>query len=334
MPHMRDRVSGVPGPVVPPTAGPSPYLVVERDRWSALRAGTPLTLDAADLERLRGLGEPIDLGEVEEIYLPLARLISLLVVAAQERYRAVSTFLGEEPAAVSGRVPFVLGVAGSVAVGKSTTSRVLRELLARWPHHPRVQLVTTDGFLLPNAELERRGILDRKGFPESYDQRALLRFLAAVKSGVPEVEAPVYSHLRYDVTPGEAVVVRRPDVLLVEGLNVLQPPRLRTDGGSRTAVSDYFDVSLYVDAATDDIEQWYVDRFLGLRRTAFADPASYFSRYATLADDEARTTALGIWARVNEPNLAANILPTRDRATVVLEKGREHAVRRVRLRRL
>src|SRR3954452_4891721 len=284
MPHMGDRVSGVPGPPVPPTAPPSPYLVVERDRWSALRAGTPLTLDAADLERLRGLGEPIDLGEVEEVYLPLARLISLLVAAAQERYRAVSTFLGEDPEPASGRVPFVLGVAGSVAVGKSTTSRVLRELLARWPHHPCVELVTTDGFLLPNAELERRGILARKGFPESYDQRALLRFLAAVKSGAPEVVAPLYSHLFYDVAPGGTIEVRSPDILIVEGLNVLQPPRPRADGRSRMSVSDDFDFSVYVDAATVDVRRRYVERCLRLRRTGFAAPASYFRRYASLSD--------------------------------------------------
>jgi type I pantothenate kinase len=231
-------------------------------------------------------------------------------------------------------VPFVIGVAGSVAVGKSTTSRVLRELLARWPHHPQVELVTTDGFLLPNAELERRGILARKGFPESYDQRALLRFLAAVKSGAPEVVAPLYSHLVYDVVPGGTIEVRSPDILVVEGLNVLQPPRPRADGRSRMSVSDYFDFSVYVDAATVDVRRWYVERFLRLRRTAFADPASYFRRYAALSDEAARETALSIWAEVNGPNLVQNILPTRGRATLVLEKGPDHAVRRVRLRKL
>ncbi len=231
-------------------------------------------------------------------------------------------------------MPFVIGVAGSVAVGKSTTSRVLRELLARWPHHPQVDLVTTDGFLLPNAELERRGLLSRKGFPESYDQRALLRFLAAVKAGEPAVEAPVYSHLGYDVLPGESLVVRRPDILVVEGLNVLQPPRPRADGRSRMSVSDYFDFSVYVDAATVDVRRWYVERFLRLRRTAFADPGSYFRRYAGLSDDEARETALAIWAEVNEPNLEQNIRPTRGRASLVLEKGPDHSVRQVRLRKL
>ncbi len=314
-----------------PTASPpSAYVAIDRDRWSALRATTPLTLDDDDLARLRGLGDMIDLAEVEEVYLPLSRLLSLQVTAAHERHHATSTFLGEASAAV----PFVIGVAGSVAVGKSTTSRVLRELLARWPHHPRVELVTTDGFLLPNAELDRRGILARKGFPESYDQQALLRFLAAVKSGAAEVPAPVYSHLGYDVVPGESIVVRRPDILVVEGLNVLQPPRPRPDGRTRMSVSDYFDFSVYVDAATADVRRWYVERFLRLRRTAFADPASYFRRYASLSDEAARETALQIWAEVNEPNLVQNILPTRGRATLVLEKGADHAVRRVRLRRL
>ena len=317
-------------PSGPAPTTPSPYVVIDRERWSALRATTPLTLDDDDLARLRGLGEPIDLAEVEEVYLPLSRLLSLQVTAAHERHRATSTFLGEE----SARVPFVIGVAGSVAVGKSTTSRVLRELLARWPHHPRVELVTTDGFLLPNAELDRRGLLARKGFPESYDQRGLLRFLAAVKSGSPEVEAPVYSHLVYDVVPGESLVVRSPDILIVEGLNVLQPPRPRADGRSRMSVSDYFDFSVYVDAATADARRWYVERFLRLRRTAFADPASYFHRFASLSDEAARETALGIWAEVNEPNLLQNIKPTRGRATLVLEKGPDHAVRRVRLRKL
>ena len=330
MPHMGDRVSGGRQATSASTAPLSPYVVIDRERWSGLRDTTPLTLDVDDLERLRGLGEPIDLAEVEDVYLPLSRLLSLQVTAAHERHRATSTFLGEKTA----RVPFVLGVAGSVAVGKSTTSRVLRELLARWPHHPRVDLITTDGFLLPNAELERRGLLRRKGFPESYDQRALLRFLAAVKSGEPEVGAPVYSHLVYDVVPGESVVVKAPDILVVEGLNVLQPPRPRADGRPRMSVSDYFDFSVYVDASTVDVRRWYVERFLRLRRTAFADPASYFRRYASLSDEDARTTALGIWTDINEPNLVQNILPTRGRASLVLEKGPDHAVRRVRLRKL
>ena len=310
-----------------------PYVVIDRQEWSALRAATPLPLTADDLDRVRGLGEPIDLVEVEEVYLPLSRLLNLQVRAAQERHQATSTFLG---VASDGRrpAPFVIGIAGSVAVGKSTTSRVLRELLARWPDHPEVDLVTTDGFLLPNAELVRRGLLARKGYPESYDQKALLEFLARVTSGEREVHAPVYSHLVYDIVPGENTVVRAPDILLVEGLNVLQPPRTRTDGGYSLAVSDYFDFSIYVDAAAVDAEAWYVDRFLRLRSTAFNDPASYFHRFAALSDEEARTTATGIWREVNGPNLEQNILPTRGRATLVLEKGSDHAVRRVRLRKL
>ena len=308
----------------------TPFVELSRSDWSELAQNTRLPLKETEIVQLRGLGDPLDLREVEEVYLPLSRLLSLQVTAAHERHRATSTFLGEG----SARVPFVIGVAGSVAVGKSTTSRVLRELLARWPHHPQVELVTTDGFLLPNAELERRGILARKGFPESYDQRALLRFLAAVKSGAPEVVAPLYSHLVYDVVPGGTIEVRSPDILVVEGLNVLQPPRPRADGRSRMSVSDYFDFSVYVDAATVDVRRWYVERFLRLRRTAFADPASYFRRYASLSDEAARETALSIWAEVNGPNLVQNILPTRGRATLVLEKGPDHAVRRVRLRKL
>jgi len=308
----------------------SPYLELDRAAWSRLRASTPLTLDTDDLEHLRGLGDVVDLEEVAEVYLPLSRLLNLYVKAVHGLHAALTTFLGEPPA----RTPFVIGIAGSVAVGKSTIARVLRELLARWPEHPRVELVTTDGFLLPNAELERRGLMKRKGFPESYDQRALLRFVAEVKAGRPEVAAPVYSHLVYDIVPGVHRTVRRPDILLVEGLNVLQPARPHPDGRPRLAVNDFFDFSLYVDARAEDIERWYIDRFLELRQTAFKDPSSYFHRYAALTDAEAIETAQGIWREVNEPNLVNNVRPTRGRATLVLLKGSDHAVRRVRLRKL
>ena len=315
------------------TGSRGPYVDFDRAAWSALRENTPLPLTDDELVRLQGLGERIDLTEVEEVYLPLSRLLNLHVAASAELRTATARFLGEA-AVVGGGVPFVLGIAGSVAVGKSTTARVLCELLARWPDHPRVELVTTDGFLLPNDELERRGLLARKGFPESYDQRALLRFLTAVKSGVDEVAAPVYSHLVYDVVPGAGVVVRRPDVLVVEGLNVLQPGRASADARPRMAVSDFFDFSVYVDAAVEHVERWYVERFLALRETAFADPASYFHRFAALTDDEAKATATSIWREVNEVNLVENILPTRGRATLVLQKDADHSVRRVRLRKL
>jgi type I pantothenate kinase len=303
---------------------------LDRDAWRSLRASTPMTLNEADLLRLRGLGDRIDLREVEEVYLPMSRLINLYVAGMTSLHSVTSTFLQETPE----RTPFVIGVAGSVAVGKSTTARILRELLARWPDTPQVDLITTDGFLWPNKELERRGLMERKGFPESYDVRSLLRFVTDVKSGHPEVMAPVYSHLTYDIVGGAQITVRRPDVLIVEGLNVLQPARVRTDGKQGIAVSDFFDFSIYVDARTEDVRQWYVNRFLRLRETAFARPESYFHRYAALTDGEAVETARRIWAQINEPNLVENVLPTRGRASLVLTKGADHAVRRVRLRKL
>ncbi len=312
-----------------PGAQPTPYVELDRAAWSRLRENHPMSLTQDDLARLRGLGDLLDLREAEEVYLPLSRLLHFYVEAVHGLRLATSEFLGERPT----RVPFVVGVAGSVAVGKSTTARILRELMSRWPHTPRVELVTTDGFLHPNAELERRGLMQRKGFPESYDRRALLRFVADVKSGRPVVEAPQYSHLTYDVVD-EPLRVRKPDVLIVEGLNVLQPPAVRPDGSNTAAISDYFDFSVYVDAPVEDIRRWYVDRFLRLRETAFADPQSYFHRYAALSDAEARATAASIWESINEPNLVENILPTRDRATLVLTKGADHAVTRIRLRKI
>lgn len=308
----------------------SPFVELDRAAWSRLRENTPLTLTEDDLRRVQGVGDPIDLVEVEEVYLPLSRLVDLYVGGSEQLHGATSTFLGEAPA----RTPFVIGVAGSVAVGKSTTARILRELLSRWRDTPRVSLVTTDGFLYPNAELMRRGLLHRKGFPESYDRRRLLRFVSDVKSGVPEVRAPVYSHLTYDIVPGEQIAVRSPDVLIVEGLNVLQPARPHADGRTGLAVSDFFDFSIYVDARTDDVRSWYIQRFLRLRETAFSLPESYFHRYASLSDAEAVERASQIWRDINEVNLVQNVLPTRARATLVLTKDADHSVRRLRLRKL
>ena len=308
----------------------SPYRVFSREDWAKLRADTPMTLVPRELEQLSGLIEDLSMGEVEQIYLPLSRLLNLHVAAAQELHAVTSTFLGRR----DGRVPYILGIGGSVAVGKSTTARVLRALLARWPDHPRVDLITTDGFLYPNAELKRRGLMDRKGFPDSFDTARLLNFLHDVKSGKERVEAPVYSHFRYDIVPGQAVVVERPDILIVEGLNVLQPARLPRDGTAIPFVSDFFNFSIYIDADAKVIEDWYVARFLRLRQTAFRDPAAYFHRYAGLSLDEARAESLRIWNGINEKNLYENILPTRQRARLILRKGPDHRVETVSLRRI
>jgi type I pantothenate kinase len=310
---------------------PSPYVELDRDAWAALGERVEQPLSGEEIDRLRGLGEQLDLEEVQQVYLPLSRLLSLRVKAARRLHRKQEEFLHRPQPP---RTPFVIGLAGSVAVGKSTTARVLQQMLAHWDEHPNVALVTTDGFLYPNAELERRGLLERKGFPESYDRRALLRFAVDIKSGKDEVEAPTYSHLVYDVVPDERVVVRHPDVVILEGLNVLQPARVTDDGRAGLALSDFFDFGIYVDAATTDIRSWYVDRFRRLRETAFADPASYFRRYADLSPDEASQTALEIWDSINGPNLEQNIKPTRSRATLVLRKARDHSVRYVRLRKL
>ncbi len=310
-----------------PHVDPSPWLPLARPEWAALRSATPLTLTESDLAQLRGLNEEVSLDEVAEVYLPLSRLLNLYVAATQELHRATDTFLGS----LTAKVPFVIGVAGSVAVGKSTTSRILRALLSRWPDHPEVTLVPTDGFLHPNAELERRGLMERKGFPESYDTASLVRFVGDVKAGVPEVTAPVYSHLVYDIVPDERIVVRQPDVLIIEGLNVLQSA---SNEDRRVFVSDFFDFSVYVDADERDVTRWYVERFRRLRDTAFQDPRSYFHRYADLSDEEADRVAHDIWERINGRNLTENVLPTRNRADLILRKGPDHGVERVWLRRL
>lgn len=309
---------------------PSPYLFFSRAEWAALRADTPLTLTEADVDRLKSLNDPISLDEVVHIYLPVSRLLSLHVEAIQGLYAATRTFLGTR----DGVTPFIIGIAGSVAVGKSTTARLLRALLRRWPNTPKVELIATDGFLLPNAVLKREGLMERKGFPESYDLPALLAFLNDIKAGKKDVTAPVYSHLSYDIVPGETVRVERPDILIVEGLNVLQTSRLPKDGRAVPFVSDFFDFSIYIDAEETVIRQWYLERFLRLRETAFRNPQSYFHRYASITTEEALEFAEGLWSRINLVNLRENILPTRPRAHLILRKGEDHRIEKVALRRI
>jgi len=304
----------------------SPFNEISREDWADLGTSTQLPLTESEIQQIRGLGDFLDIKEVQDVYLPLSRLLNLYVAEHQKLHRVTSDFLGDR----AGRVPFIIGVAGSVAVGKSTVSRLLKELLSRWDGTPRVEMITTDGFLYPNAELERRGLMTRKGFPESYDRMALLKFVADIKSGVAEVSAPVYSHLVYDIVEGETNVVRNPDVLIVEGLNVLQSPG--TD--QSLALSDFFDFKIYVDAETANIEQWFLERFGKLRETAFTNPESYFHRYSEMPYEKALERAKEIWSTINLPNLVENIVPTRSRATLVLHKGTKHAVERVLLRKL
>ncbi len=308
----------------------SPFRRFNRDEWAQLRADTQLTLTIDDLRKLQSTHDPISLDEVVAIYLPLSRLLALYVAATQGLFKATQRFLG----ATDGKVPYIIGIAGSVAAGKSTTARVLQALLTRWPNTPQVQLVTTDGFLRPNAELIRLGIMDRKGFPESYDGTAVLRFLSAVKAGQRNVAAPVYSHITYDIVKDELIAVDRPDILIFEGINVLLPNRLPRDGKEIPFVSDFFDFSIFLDAETALLEQWYIERFISLRTTAFRDPRSYFRQYADLNDAEAEATARSIWRRINLVNLHENILPTRPRADLLLTKGASHRIEEVALRKL
>src|SRR5712691_6128454 len=310
--------------------GLSPYRIYTRAEWARLRADTPMTLKPGEVAQLRSVHDRLDMAEVEEIYLPLSRLLSLYVAATQRLFRVQQGFLGTEET----KVPYIIGVAGSVAVGKSTTARVLQALLARWLNVPKVDLITTDGFLFPNAVLEREQLMEKKGFPESYDLPALLRFLSDIKAGRRPVRAPVYSHLIYDVMPNVSIEIDRPDILIVEGLNVLQTGRLPKDGKAIPFVSDFFDFSVYLDADEDVLKAWYVDRFLTLRGTAFRDPKSYFHRYSNLSDEAATETAASIWSRINLVNLHENILPTRQRADLILKKSESHLVENVSLRRL
>jgi type I pantothenate kinase len=308
----------------------SPFRRFAREEWAELRADTPLTLTDADLDEVRSLNDKIDLSEVEMIYLPLSRLLNLYVQASQKLFGASNIFLHRSDL----KVPYIIGVAGSVAGGKSTTARILRRLLSRWPSTPKVDLVTTDGFLMPNATLEREGLMARKGFPESYDLPKILRFMSDIKSGERDVEVPLYSHLTYDVLKDKTQVIDQPDILIVEGINVLQTGRPPRDGRGIPNVSDFFDFSIFIDADVELLREWYIERFFSLRSGAFRDPKSYFHRYASLSDEQALEFATRIWQTVNLVNLRENILPTRPRADLVLRKGADHKVRSVFLRKL
>jgi len=308
----------------------APYHRFTREEWSRFRDGEPMTLTTEDIQRLRSLNDPISLKEAEEIYLPLARLMSFYVEATQAVHRVTTRFLGADDR----KVPYIIGVAGSVASGKSTTARILRSLLRRWRNSPKVDLVTTDGFLFPNAELERRGIMDRKGFPESYDRAAFIAFLSDIKSGKAEVPVPVYSHLIYDVVPGEEVIIDRPDILIVEGLNILQPGEVPKTGKPILFASDFLDFSIYIDADENDLRDWFMARFRALRETAFTDEKSFFHRFAEMSQAEAEKFGLWAWDEINLPNLRDNILPTRSRADLILRKGKSHAIEVVELRKV
>ncbi|UYQ72301.1 type I pantothenate kinase [Pelagibacterium flavum] len=313
-----------------PKSSYTPYLSFSIDEWARLRADEPMTLNAEDIEHLRALNDPISLAEAEIVYLPLTRLLSFYVEAIQGIHYASTRFLGHNGA----KVPFIIGVAGSVAVGKSTTARILRALLRRWPSSPKVDLITTDGFLYPNRVLEERGLMQRKGFPESYDRSAFVQFLAAIKSGQPRVSAPTYSHLVYDIVPDKTNTVESPDILIVEGLNILQPGELPKTGNPIVFASDFIDFSVYIDADEDVLEAWYVERFMKLRETAFRDPQSFFKRFSELSELTAVSTAKSIWQSINLPNLRENILPTRGRADLILKKGADHSIHEVALRKV